>query len=150
MAPKFSLQNVLDIRHGKVEILEIELGKLLAACQRTEALLITLKERQFSLWDELNTAQLGEIDLFNLQLIRSNILQLNKRLESVELELERQNQEVKTKRAELVKAKQSEETLKILKQNRYEVYLAEQVQIESRAQDDIYISQAFRNQNLGA
>ena len=31
--PKFSLQNVLDIRHDKVELLEIELGKLLATHQ---------------------------------------------------------------------------------------------------------------------
>jgi flagellar biosynthesis chaperone FliJ len=49
-----------------------------------------------------------------------------------------------------VAAKQSEETLEILKRKRYEVYLAEQLQIESRAQDDIYIAQAFRNQQQGA
>jgi flagellar export protein FliJ len=150
MAPKFSLQNVLDVRHGKVELLEIELGKLLAAQQRTETLLLSLKESQISLWEQLSAAQLGEIDLVEMRLIRSNILQVNKRIESAALELARQNQEVKEKRAEMVKAKQSEETLKILKQNRYEVYLAEQVRIEARAQDDIYIAQAFRNQRLGA
>jgi flagellar biosynthesis chaperone FliJ len=57
---------------------------------------------------------------------------------------------VEDKRAELVAAKQSEETLEILKRKRHEVYLAEQLQIESRAQDDIYIAQAFRNQQQGA
>jgi flagellar export protein FliJ len=150
MAPKFSLQNVLDIRHGKVELLEIELGKLMAACQRTETLLLSLKESQANLWEQLSASQSGEIDLVEMKLIRSNILQVNKRIESAALELARQNQEVKEKRAEMIKAKQSEETLKILKQNRYEVYMAEQVRIESRAQDDIYIAQAFRNQHQGA
>ncbi len=151
MAPKFSLQSVLDVRHGKVEILEVELGRLMAACNETEALLLSLKECQAGLWDRLGSAQSGEIDMFKIKLIRSNILDVNKRIETASLDLLRQRQEVENKRVQLVQARQSEETLKILKQNRYEVYLAEQVQIELRAQDDIYISQAFRNQQqLGA
>jgi hypothetical protein len=36
-----------------------------------------------------------------------------------------------------------------LKKKRQEIYLAEQVQIEARAQDDIYIARAFRNQQQG-
>ena len=150
MAPKFSLQNVLDIRHGKVELLEIELGKLLTAQQETEMRLASLQEFQRDLLDQLRDAQLGEIDLSKLSLLRLNILQVNTYIESVSLELARQNHEVKEKRAELVQAKQSEETLEILKRKRHEVYLAEQVQIEARAQDDIYIAQAFRNQHQGA
>ncbi|MCX6067767.1 MAG: flagellar FliJ family protein [Chloroflexi bacterium] len=150
MAPKFSLQNVLDIRHGKVEILEIEFGKLLSAHQQTQALLLSLQEFQADLFDQLGAAQLGEIDLMKINLIRQNILQGNKRIESVALELKKQTQEIKDKRTELVKAKQSEETLEILKENRHQVYMAEQVQIESRALDDIYIARAFRNQQRGA
>jgi hypothetical protein len=49
----------------------------------------------------------------------------------------------------LVKAKQDEETLEILKKKRHEIYMAEQIQIEARAQDDIYIARAFRNQQQG-
>lgn len=150
MAPKFSLQNVLDVRHGKVELLEIELSKLLAAQQETEMRLASLQEFQRDLLDQLKDAQLGEIDLSKISLLRLNILQVNTYIESVSLELARQNHEVKEKRAELVQAKQSEETLEILKRKRHEVYLAEQVQIEARAQDDIYIAQAFRNQQQGA
>lgn len=146
MAPKFSLQNVLDIRHGKVELLEIELAKLLIAQQETETRLLSLKEFQSNLLDQLSNAQSGEIDLFKINLLRLNILHVNTYIESVVLELTKLNQEIKTKRSELVKAKQSEETLEILKRKNHEVYLAEQVQIESRAQDDIYIAQAFRNQ----
>ena len=149
MSPKFSLQNVLDLRHGKVELLEIELGRLMTALQETETRLMSLQEFQRTLLEQLKDAQIGEIDLTQISWLRMNILQVNTYIENVSLELARQNQAVKEKRAELVKAKQSEETLEILKRKRYEVYLAEQVQIEARAQDDIYIAQAFRNQQQG-
>jgi flagellar export protein FliJ len=150
MSPKFSLQNVLDVRHGKVELLQIQLSKLLAAVKETEARLLALQEFQGELLDELSLAQSGDIDLVKSSLLRLNLLQVQAYIEAVTRELARQNQEVKDKRAELVQAKQSEETLEILKRKRHEVYVAEQIQIESRAQDDIYIAQAFRNQQAGA
>jgi flagellar export protein FliJ len=149
MAPKFSLQNVLDIRHGKVELLQIDLGKLLNAQQETEARLLALQDFQSELLEQLSLAQSGEIDLVKINLLRVNILQVNAYIESLTLELARQKQAVEDTRAELVSAKQSEETLEILKRKRHEVYQAEQRQIESRAQDDIYIAQAFRNQQQG-
>ena len=145
MALHFSLQNVLDIRHGKVELLEIELSKLLIAQQQTEVLLMSLQEFQVNLLDQLSSAQSGEIDLFKIGLLRLNILDVTKRFEIVTADLEKQNLAIKNKRAEMVAAKQAEETLEILKRNRYEVYLAEQIQVEAREQDDIYIAQAFRN-----
>ena len=150
MAPKFSLQNVLDIRHGKVELLQIDLSKLLNAQQETESRLFALQEFQVELLEQLSLAQSGEIDMVKINLLRLNILQINAYIESLTLELARQKQAVEDKRAELVTAKQSEETLEILKRKRHELYLAEQLQIESRAQDDIYIAQAFRNQRQGA
>jgi flagellar export protein FliJ len=149
MTPKFSLQNVLDIRHGKVELLEIGLGKLLSVYQETKDLLLSLQEEQANLLELLNTAQSGEIDLFEIGALRSNILHINQRIEDVMLDLARQNQDIKERRAALVKAKQDEETLEILKKNRHETYLAEQIQIEARAQDDIYIARAFHNQQQG-
>jgi len=150
MAPKFSLQNVLDVRHGKVELLQIEFSKLLAVQQETEMKLSSLREFQRSLLEQLKDAQLGEMDLSKISLLRLNIVQVNAYIENVSLDLARINRAVQEKKTELIKARQSEETLEILKRKRHEVYLAEQVQIESRAQDDIYISQAFRNQQQGA
>jgi len=150
MAPKFSLQNVLDVRHGKVELLQIEFSKLLAAQQETEMRLSSLREFQRNLLDQLKDAQSGEMDLSKISLLRLNIVQVNTYIENVSLDLARLNRAVQEKKTELINAKQSEETLEILKRKRHEVYLAEQVQIESRAQDDIYIAQAFRNQQQGA
>jgi flagellar export protein FliJ len=150
MAPKFSLQNVLDLRHGKVELLEIELGKLLLAHQKTESLLSALQEYQADILEQLSVTQSDEIDLIMMNLLRLNILQTAKNIDMVQLELKKQEKEIAAKRIEMVKAKQSEETLETLKRNRHEIYLAEQVQIESQAQDDIYIARAFRNQQQGA
>lgn len=149
-SPKFSLQNVLDIRHGKVELVETELGKLLAIHLETQNLMSSLKEYQESLLNQLSVAQTGEIDLVKLNLLRLNILQLNQHIELVTFELKKQESAIEDKRQELIKAKQSEETLETLKRKRNEVYNAEQIQIEARNQDDIYIARAFRNYQQGA
>jgi len=100
--------------------------------------------------ERLNEAQSDEIDLFQIGVLRTNLLYLHQRIESVALELARQKQEVAEQRAALVKARQDEETLEILKKKRHETYLAEQLQVEARVQDDIYIARAFRNQQQGA
>lgn len=150
MSPKFSLQNVLDLRHGKVELFEIELGKLMAIRQETETLLNSLWEYHTLLLEQLSEAQFGDVDLVNANLLRLNALQVGKHIDTVIIELKKQEAEIEKKRNELVQAKQSEETLKILKQKRHEVYVAEQNQIEAQVQDDIYIARAFRNQQQGA
>lgn len=150
MPPKFSLQNVLDVRHGKVELLEIELGKFLAFYRESEELYLSLQAEHGGLLELLNAAQSAEFDLFKISVIRSNILYLNNGIESLALELARQKQKIMEKRDELVKAKQDEETLEILKKKRHELYLAEQVLTEMRTQDDIYIARAFQNQQQGA
>jgi flagellar export protein FliJ len=150
MAPKFSLQNVLDIRHGKVELLEIELGQLQSAHRNNEELLQSLRKEHASLLVLLHTAQSGDMDMFKISALRSNISQINQRMEDAMLELARLNREIEKKRVELISAKQDEETLEILKRKRHETYLAEQVQLEARAQDDIYIARAFRKQQQGA
>ncbi len=150
MSPKFSLQNVLDVRHGKVELLEIDLGKLAMIHQQTENLLASLEAFQAGLLEQLSEAQTGEIDLVKLNLLFLNSLRIGKNIEIVNLELKKQDLAIEEKRAELIRAKQSEETLQILKRNRHEVYVAEQVQIEAQALDDIYIARSFHSQQHGA
>ena len=149
MAPKFSLQNVLDIRHEKVELLEIEFGKLLALHHETQRLMKSLEKYQAALLEQLSVAQTGDIDLVELNLLRMNIQQVNKNMELVAIQLKKQTLEIEEKRSQLVKARQSEETLEILKRKRHEIYVAEQVHIEAQIQDDIYIARAFRNQQQG-
>lgn len=150
MAPKFSLQNVLDVRHRNVELFEVELGKLIIAQQEMEQQLASLRHVHLDLLDQLNTAQSGDVDLLKSNWIRLNIAQVSAYIDNTVLQLMNISHQVEEKRDELVKARQSEETLEILKRKRYEIFLAEQVEIEARMQDDIYIAQAFRNQQQGA
>ena len=150
MTPIFSLQNVLDVRHRKVELHEIELGKLMTTQKQLEMQLLSLREFRENLLDELNNVQSGDIDLVKCNLLRLNILQVNTYIENATVQLSKLNIQVDDKRRELVKAKQSEETLEILKRKRHEVYLADQVEKEARQQDDIYIARAFRSQQQGA
>ncbi len=150
MSPKFSLQNVLDVRHGKVELLEIDLGKLSMLHQKTQSLLASLEAFQAGLLEQLSETQTGEIDLVKLNLLFLNSRQIGRNIETVTLELKKQARAIEDKRTELILARQSEETLQILKRKRHEVYVAEQVQIEAQALDDIYIARSFHNQQHGA
>jgi flagellar export protein FliJ len=150
MSPKFSLPNVLDVRHEKVELLEIDLGKLLMLKQKTQDVLESLEAYQAQLIEQLNEVQIGEIDLVKLNLLFLDSQQIGRDIEAVTLQLKKQLHEIDEKRAELVRAKQSEETLQILKRKRREVYEAEQVQLETQALDDIYIARYFHSQRHGA
>ena len=97
MASKFSLQNVLDVRPGNVEILQIDFSRLLAAQQEVEMRLSSLQEFQRDLLDQLKDAQMGETDLYKINLLRMNIVQVNNHIENVFLELARLNREIKGK-----------------------------------------------------
>jgi flagellar export protein FliJ len=146
MSPKFSLQNVLDVRRRTVEIREIELGKLMMDQRQMELDLASLRQVHLGLLDQLNAAQTDDVDLLKSGWLRLNILQVNASIDNTVHHLIKLSQDVQDKRNELIKAKQSEETLEILKRKRHEVYLTEQIEIEARMQDDIYIARAYRNQ----
>ena len=69
MTPKFSLQNVLDLRHGRVELLEIELGKLKAKSKADYSKsLIELAERKknhkLEIQEAINDYNSKEFSLF--------------------------------------------------------------------------------------
>ena len=144
MAPRFNLQNVLDIRHSKVEGLEIELSELMVKQLRAEENLDILQQRRTALMLRLSQAQQGELDLVKIQLLHADLLQTGELIVQAAEALNKAIQAADAKRKELVQARQDEETLQILKRKRIEVYNQEQAQIEARAQDDIYIARAFR------
>ena len=147
MTPYFNLQNVLDVRHRKVEGLEVELSRLMMDQLTTQTLLTSLQDLHKSLMQQMTMAMVGEVDLFTMSVLHTNVLHTTEHIAQVEEDLEKINIKVECKRKELVEAKQAEETLSILKEKRIELYKAEQAQIESRQQDDIYIAQAFRQQH---
>jgi flagellar export protein FliJ len=148
MPPKFSLQNVLNIRHDLVEALEIEFSRLLNLKMSQQAVLDNYLGMQADLMLKLTAAQTGELDLFNLKMLHENILSIDIQIKSARSKLAKICEAVNFKQAELIKARQNEETLETLKNKRLEVYNAELAQYEANVQDDIYISQAFRNRGM--
>jgi flagellar export protein FliJ len=144
MAPKFSLQTVLDVRHSKVESLEIELSKLLLEEQQKATVIKTMEGVIQNLKLKLQEIMVGEIDLFMITHLRNNINNLSDQLQNVRNELTELQIQIEAKRKEVVAAKQAEETLGILKEKEKERFNAEQAAIEKRLQDDIYIAKGYQ------
>ncbi len=147
MPPKFSLQPVLDYRHNRVEILEVELGRLMQTQKRGQTILEALQESRVRIINQLKDGQQGEIDLFLVSRLRSSLNNTNERITQQEAYLVDLNYQVQEKRREMISAKQDDEALQTLKDREIDRYLAEQAQKENRLQDDIYISRAFRQMN---
>lgn len=147
MTPKFSLQPVLDYRETRVEILEIELGRLIQSQQRGKTFLEALQSSRSRLLEEMGKQQVGEVDLFMLSRLRSNLQTVNQRIAEQEARLAQLAQQIAEKQEEIVLAKQDAEALSKLKEHELERYRKEEVQRENRLQDDIYIARAFRQSN---
>jgi flagellar export protein FliJ len=144
MPPKFSLQPILDYRHNRVEVLEIELSQLLGFRQQTLASLEVLFSDQLNLFEQLAKKQQGVIDFQAVSQIRTNLRMIEKSIQeqqSLLVELERR---VEAKQNEVVGAKQNEEMLVILKNKEIERYQSQLNYQENRLQDDAYIAQAYR------
>ncbi|HEX7556616.1 MAG TPA: flagellar FliJ family protein [Leptolinea sp.] len=145
MPPKFSLQTVLDVRHTRVETLEIELGGLLSAQKEGKEMLSALQTNLSEVFCSLQEAQSGELDLFKIDHLRANIKEIQNRMAQVKQALAILEGRIVDKQKELVAAKQAEETLKTIKTKESERFKFEMARAENKQQDDVYISQAFRN-----
>jgi flagellar export protein FliJ len=144
MPPAFVFQNVLDIRHTKVESIEIQLGKV----ENKLKLLIekrnALMQQKIDQLNEMTAKMQGEIILQELALLQVSIKRLDDQIKHVENEILETQKKMLQIRASLVEAKQDEETLEILKDKEIEKYKAEIKRVEGIQQDDIYISLAFQ------
>lgn len=144
MVPRFSLQSVLDVRHSRVESCELELSQRLMEQMKIENALEHLCERRVRLMRQIAEMQMGELDLAKLALMRTELQDTDRLKKALETQLEQARAAVESKRVELVKARQDEETLQILKRKHVEHYTQIEAEKEARAQDDIYIAHAHR------
>lgn len=149
MPPAFNFQNVLDIRHSKVEAIEIQLSKF-------EKVLLSLENRKSTLLDmknghltEMEKRMQGEIDVMQLEILRSNVKTIDDCTKRVEVEINDTRKKISQTRKDLVEARQDEETLEILKEKELERFKAQMKRIENNQQDDVYISLAFKNHREG-
>jgi flagellar export protein FliJ len=144
MPPKFSLQSVLDYRHNRVEVLEIQLGQFIAAQKEVGKRLEALDIAQDGLFTELQDRQKGTVDLVAVGQLRTNLKAIGSEIkmqQSLWTDLE---QQIQMTRAEIIQARQDEEILATLKEKAVKRYQADQAQQELRLQDDIYIAQSYR------
>ncbi len=144
MVPRFNLQSVLDVRHSRVEACELELSQRLMEQMKIENALERLCERRVRLMRRIAEMQMGELDLAALGLLRAELQDTDRQKKALENQLEQARAAVESKRVELVKARQDEETLQILKRKHIDHYTQLEAEKEARSQDDIYIAHAYR------
>jgi flagellar export protein FliJ len=144
MAPKFSLQTVLDVRHNRAEALEIEFSKLLHREKMIFNEIETLENTKQSLMFKLHEQMTGDMDLFVVAHLRANINQHTTAIDNCHLSLASLQVEIEGKRRQLVSARQAEETLDILKRNEIKKFKEKEVIHENKEQDDVYISRNFQ------
>lgn len=149
MPPSFQFQNILEIRHREVEAIEIQMGNLQTELKKLEEHINSLKGLEQNLLSEMKKSMEGEIDLFRLDVLRSNFKMVRASIARTENEIDLKQIDISRTRMKLVEAKQAEETLEILKKKGFDRFTAEQALKESRQQDDIYISLAYRLRQQG-
>lgn len=142
MSPRFSLQNVLDYRHSKVEKLEVVFGRVQNQLHAAQERMATMTAEKQRLLQELGTFQSGNLDLQTILQARTYLKRLQKGMERQQVEINRLSVEVENARIALVEAKQDEVALEKLSEKELQTY-TDKVNIrEKQQQDDIYISQA--------
>ena len=147
MPPKFTLQPVLDYRETRVEILEIELGRLLQAQKRCLTFLEALNSSRDRILSELGKKQTGEIDLYMIARLHANLELVNERIQEQQTRLNEINRQIYEKQQEIIHAKQDAEALVKLKEHEIERFKKEEAKKENRLQDDIYIARAYHHSN---
>lgn len=149
MPPRFVYQNILDIRHTKVEAIEIQLGRIEKKLLDLEDRRVKLINLKSNLLDEMEMRMKDDIDLFRMELLRSDVTTVDEYIEQTEAEIEETRKKAAQIRKNLVEARQAEETLEILKEKGIEKFNAEMKRIENSQQDDVYISLAYKNHQQG-
>jgi len=150
MPPKYVFQNILDIRHSKVESIEIQLGNAESKLQMLEKKRNTFVAMKLGCLEEMRLRMKDEIDVFQLDILRANVKKIDDSLRRVDVEIGDTKKKIAQIRMNLIKAKQDEETLEILKEKENEKFKAEMKRQENLQQDDVYISMAFKNHQQGA
>jgi flagellar export protein FliJ len=144
MGPKFSLQSILDFHHKRVEILELELGRLNQSKLTAMEILQKYLNEQDRLLEELSNFQTGEMDLHSIAQSRLNLKRNQTRIKRQKEEIVLIGQAINAKQQEVIQAKQDEAVFDKLREKELEKYI-EKVNLQEKSlQADIYISQAHR------
>lgn len=144
MPLKFALQSVLDYHHNRVELLEMELGRLRHEAREVQLQIDVCRERRQRLFDQLRQPPNQALDLDRVLRLRQDIQHVERRLRQYEHTHAHLTQQIAAQLEKVVAARQDEATLKKLKDRELEAQLSELARREAAQRDDIYIAQAFR------
>lgn len=148
---KFSLQSVLDVRHSRLEAVELEMAQAQAARAQHAATLASLEEQHTRLLDDLRQLQTRRtLDLGALTFTRSTLARTEAEIRAQRIRLAEAEALVEKVREALVAAKQDEETLIALKDKVMEAEAREQNRLAEAEVDDLNISRAFRKTRAGS
>jgi len=142
MPPKFSLQNVLDYRHSKVEKLEVIFGRTQNQLLLAKEQLAAMESERDTLLKDLGSYQNGDLNLQKILQARTFLKRVQKSMDRQKLEIARLSVEAENARLALIQAKQDEVALEKLSQKELQVFTDKANMREKQQQDDIYISQA--------
>jgi flagellar export protein FliJ len=149
MPPVFTLQSVLDVRHSKVEALEVVLGQLLIEEKRARTHHDQLVVQHTQLIKQIQLSMQDEMDLVLLDFLRHSLYGVEKGIVQVNTLLKEFTRLIAARREELIRAHQDEEVLQTLKKQRQEAYQVEQSRIEANLLDDLYTARSFQQRHLG-
>lgn len=138
--PKFSLQSVLDYRHSRVEVLEVELGRLNQLRQEKLDAIAQNIANQERAYHQMGVYQSGDIDLLAVQQTQRYLSSLFVQLKKLESELVKLEERIESKRLEVVQAKKDEAVLENLREREIMVFKEKLFMQEKQQQDDIYTS----------
>jgi flagellar export protein FliJ len=138
--PKFSLQSVLDYRHSRVEVLEVELGRLNHLRQEKLDAIAQNIANQERAYHQMGVYQSGDIDLLAVQQTQRYLSSLFMQLKKLEAELAKLDGRIEAKRLEVVQAKKDEAVLENLREREILIFKEKLNMQEKQQQDDIYTS----------
>ncbi len=147
---KFSLQSVLDLRHSRLEAIELAMAQAQAARTQQAAALAALETKHTTLLDDLRQLQTRRtLDLGALAFTRNTLARTEHEIRDQRIRLAEAEARVTKVREALVAAKQDEETLITLKEKAEEVETREQNRKAENEVDDLNISRAYRKLRAG-
>jgi flagellar export protein FliJ len=142
MPPRFSMQGILDYRHSRVEVLEVDLSKAMQNHQHGIDVLDNLFTEQRRLFQEMTDSQKGELDLKALTHNRQMSRNIQNLIAQQREEIVRLAAEVEKARYNLIQAKQDEQVMVTLSEKELLKFTEKQYLQEKQQQDDVYISKA--------
>ncbi len=142
---KFSLQSVLDVRHSRLEAIELQMAQAQAQRVQQTAALVALDEKHTRLLEDLHKLQSRRtLDLGALSFTRSALTRTEHDIREQRIRLAEAEARVEQVREALVAAKQDEETLITLKEKAEEAEAREENRKAEIEVDDLNISRAVR------